>query len=210
MTRLSDPPTSAGEPITTKVVFQTLTSLLIVGTSSGFPAATAAQMRPFASRTDTGLPTATAPDTVSILTTLRRRSGLTWDQLAELFAVSRRSVHFWASGRPINAGHLVRLTEAAKLVKRLDHGDPGLTRAALFAPQPDGSTAFSRLKEGRYAECRSMCVPPPAYRPNLPPPAPVPSAPVAADVAMTTEWKPVHVEMPGRRTLAPRRRLPEA
>ena len=32
---------------------------------------------------------------------LRRLSGLTWDQLARLFNLSRRSLHFWASGKPM-------------------------------------------------------------------------------------------------------------
>ncbi len=36
---------------------------------------------------------------------LRRLGGLTWEQVAELFGVSRRSVHFWASGKPMTVEH---------------------------------------------------------------------------------------------------------
>ena len=32
---------------------------------------------------------------------LRRRSGLTWDQLGQIFGVTRRTMHFWASGQPL-------------------------------------------------------------------------------------------------------------
>ena len=37
---------------------------------------------------------------------LRRVSGLTWDQLARLVGVSRRTLHFWASGTAVMAWSL--------------------------------------------------------------------------------------------------------
>jgi DNA-binding transcriptional regulator YiaG len=36
---------------------------------------------------------------------LRKLSGLTWEQLATLFNVSRRSVHFWASGQSLTSAN---------------------------------------------------------------------------------------------------------
>jgi hypothetical protein len=36
---------------------------------------------------------------------LKSRSGLTWDQLAGVFGVSRRAAHGWASGARLNAQH---------------------------------------------------------------------------------------------------------
>ena len=49
------------------------------------------------------LPSARSPEaTQKALGELRRLSGLTWEQLAKLFNVSRRSLHFWASGQPLS------------------------------------------------------------------------------------------------------------
>src|SRR5262245_8901698 len=36
---------------------------------------------------------------------IRRRSGLTWEELGDLFGVSRRSVHHWASGKTVSPRH---------------------------------------------------------------------------------------------------------
>ena len=36
---------------------------------------------------------------------IRRRSGLTWEELGDLFDVSRRSIHHWANGKPVTASH---------------------------------------------------------------------------------------------------------
>jgi transcriptional regulator with XRE-family HTH domain len=72
---------------------------------------------------------------------LRRLSGLTWEQLARLFDVSRRSLHFWASGKamtPANEEHLQRLLA---VVRRIDRGSASATRADLLAVR-DGAIAF--------------------------------------------------------------------
>ena len=58
--------------------------------------------------------TADAENTRQAISELRRISGLTWEQLGELFEVSRRSVHFWASGKPLNAANEQRLMRGAR------------------------------------------------------------------------------------------------
>ncbi len=75
---------------------------------------------------------------------LRRISGLTWEQLAQLFEVSRRSVHFWASGKPLNATNERRLLRTLDIVKDADRGDARKNRSALFESS-DGTTAFDLL-----------------------------------------------------------------
>ncbi len=72
--------------------------------------------------------------TASALVELRRISGLTWDQLGRIFGVSRRSVHFWASGKPLNATNEERLHRVLDVVRGADRGSASANRAALLAP----------------------------------------------------------------------------
>lgn len=85
---------------------------------------------------------------------LRRTSGLTWEQLGQLFGVSRRSVHFWASGRPMNAVHERRLFEILDIVRQADRGDARRNRAALFAVSA-GQAPFDLLVAGTFDEARA-------------------------------------------------------
>ena len=84
---------------------------------------------------------------------LRRISGLTWEQLAGLFRVSRRSVHFWASGKPLNATNHQRLMRVLDVVRGADRGTARSTRAALLDAR-DGTTAFELLAAQRFREAR--------------------------------------------------------
>lgn len=84
---------------------------------------------------------------------LRRISGLTWEQLAGLFGVSRRSVHFWASGRPLNATNHERLMRVLDVVRDADRGTARSTRAALLDAR-GGNTAFEMLADQQFQEAR--------------------------------------------------------
>jgi hypothetical protein len=72
---------------------------------------------------------------------LRDFSGLTWGQLARLFAVDRRSLHMWANGGRLNARNAELLAEALSIVRSVATraGDPAATRAALLAQGLEGS-----------------------------------------------------------------------
>ncbi|MBK1646473.1 hypothetical protein CKO25_17845 [Thiocapsa imhoffii] len=96
-----------------------------------------------------------AEATRQAISELRRLSGLTWEQIGELFDVSRRSVHFWASGKPLNAGNEQRLMQALDVVRAADRGDARSTRAALFEVK-EGKTAFALLTTGRFEEARAI------------------------------------------------------
>lgn len=85
---------------------------------------------------------------------LRRISGLTWEQLAGLFGVSRRSVHFWASGKPLNATNHERLMRVLDVVRHADRGTARSTRAALLDAR-EGTTAFEMLADQRFWEART-------------------------------------------------------
>jgi len=87
---------------------------------------------------------------------LRRLSGLTWDQLARLFKVSRRSLHFWASGKamtPANEEHLQRLLA---VVRKVDRGSASANRAVLLVARHDGIIPFDLLAEGQYERVAAL------------------------------------------------------
>lgn len=93
--------------------------------------------------------------TRSAIAELRRISGLTWEQLGELFEVSRRSVHFWASGKALSAANEERLLRVLDVIREADRGDPKRTRAALFSPA-NGVVPFDLLIAQRFDEARAL------------------------------------------------------
>ena len=135
-------------------------ALSVAGTSSAEP--TAIWGEPYTLDSD---PTSSGPSRVAVATQtevgteatrkavseLRRISGLTWQQLARLFGVSRRSVHFWASGRPLNTANHERLMRVLDVVRQADRGTARGTRAALLATR-EGATAFEMLADQRFEE----------------------------------------------------------
>ncbi len=86
-----------------------------------------------------------APATAGAIQHLRARSGLTWDEIARAFGVSRRTAHAWASGSKLNQEHSARLSVLARAVDRLDAGSPELTRAAFHAPGSIGLSPYQSL-----------------------------------------------------------------
>lgn len=86
---------------------------------------------------------------------LRLLSGLTWEQLGELFGVSRRSVHFWASGKPANAANEQRLLRVLDIVRLADRGDVASTRAALLRVTK-GTSPFELLIGQRFEEALAL------------------------------------------------------
>jgi len=81
---------------------------------------------------------------------LRRLTGSTWEQLARLFNVSRRSVHFWASGSKMTAENSAHLERVLDTVRLIDRGSITENRAALLATRDDGSTLLDQLAAGNY------------------------------------------------------------
>lgn len=83
---------------------------------------------------------------------LRRISGLTWEQMARLFSVSRRTMHLWASGRPMLPAHEERLVRVLAAVRRVDRGGAAATRLALLSITPSNEVPFDLLASSRYRE----------------------------------------------------------
>ena len=91
--------------------------------------------------------------TRSALAELRRASGLTWDQMSRLFGVSRRSVHFWASGKPMTSEHEEHLYRVLALVHGASASADAL-RAALLSVVA-GEQVLTMLVERRYADAEA-------------------------------------------------------
>jgi DNA-binding transcriptional regulator YiaG len=81
---------------------------------------------------------------------LRRVSGFTWDQLARLFNVSRRSLHFWASGKAMTSSNEEHLQRLLAVVRKVDRGSAGANRTALLAVRDDGTIPFDLLAAEQY------------------------------------------------------------
>lgn len=85
--------------------------------------------------------------TSSAIMELRRLTGLTWEQLAKMFGVARRSLHFWASGKPVNAPNEERLRRVLAAVRKADRGNASRNRAVLLEDR-DGVVPFDLLARG--------------------------------------------------------------
>lgn len=78
---------------------------------------------------------------------IKRKSGLTWVQLADAMGVEPRAVHLWRRGGGISAAHEERLHELNALVDSVDLDTPTDVRAELVEAAPGGSL-LERLRAG--------------------------------------------------------------
>jgi hypothetical protein len=86
----------------------------------------------------------------SAIMELHRLTGLTWDQLARLFDVSRRSLHFWASGKALNAANEEHLQQILTVIRNIDRGNAKENRSVLLSELPDGTVPFDMLSAKDY------------------------------------------------------------
>jgi transcriptional regulator with XRE-family HTH domain len=82
----------------------------------------------------------------------RRLSGLTWQELADVLGVHRRTLHLWANSRPINAANEHRLQHLLGVMQRLDRGEASRNRNLLLAPRAGGLSIFDLLSKGRFSD----------------------------------------------------------
>lgn len=124
-------------------------------------------------------------DTGSAILELRRLTGLTWDQLARLFGVARRSLHFWASGKPLNAANEEQLFRTLAAVRAIDRGGASENRTLLFQ-EHRGVIPFDILADGQFEDLIALVGTGPGRpqqrRPALSPEAQAARAPLAPDV----------------------------
>lgn len=77
---------------------------------------------------------------------LHEASGLTWDQLAKAFGVSRRTLHLWAAGARLNAANSERLHRVLSEVERLPGTTADERRTALLWNSADGVSIYDRWR----------------------------------------------------------------
>ena len=84
---------------------------------------------------------------------IRRQSGLTWQELADLFCISRRSIHHWANGKSVTSSNEHKVRRMLSAMRVLDRGNQRETRSLLLAEdQITGQRRFDRLKAGHFDE----------------------------------------------------------
>lgn len=89
-------------------------------------------------------------DSQKAINELRKTSGLTWEQVAKLFNVSRRSIHFWASGQPLASDNEEKLNRLLGVIRYIDRGSASLNRKLLLKPNADGELPLDQLISGEY------------------------------------------------------------
>lgn len=87
---------------------------------------------------------------------LRKLSGLTWEQLARLFNVSRRSLHSWASGQQLSSFNEESLNRLLGTIRYINQGSASVNRHLLLTPNQDGRLPFDLLIAGKYEEVKQI------------------------------------------------------
>ena len=97
--------------------------------------------------------------TAEAILEIRRRGGLKWEEIGNLFQVSRRSVHNWANGRPTTAQHEHSIRQALSVIRRLDQGSQAQNRSQLLSSFSWGSSLFDLLEAGRFQDAVALLGP---------------------------------------------------
>lgn len=97
--------------------------------------------------------------TRTALNELRKLSGLTWEQLARLFNVSRRSLHFWASGQPLSSFNEENLNRMLGTIRYINRGSASVNRSLLLSPNGNGRILLDLLVAGQHEEVKRLLGP---------------------------------------------------
>ena len=73
------------------------------------------------------------PAVPAMLQAIRKRTALTWEQLAAIFSVSRRAVHHWAGGGSITAEHRHKVRTLLNEVVEFGAVEPFVARSRLLS-----------------------------------------------------------------------------
>lgn len=110
-------------------------SIGVIGVRTSASLDVPAALHRFGGATNTGVPvdvvTVAPLDTAARLRDLRSSAGLSWNQVAALFGVSRRSVHAWVAGSVMRTANRERLDTLLGIAER-PHDGSAQRRAALF------------------------------------------------------------------------------
>jgi DNA-binding transcriptional regulator YiaG len=104
----------------------------------------------------TTVPKLPVKSTQQAVNELRKLSGLTWEQLATLFDVSRRSVHFWASGEALSSANEEKLNRTLDAVEYISRGSASGNRSLLMGIADDGKSYLELLAAGEFDRVKSI------------------------------------------------------
>ncbi len=93
--------------------------------------------------------------TASAVLEIRRLSGLTWEELSDLFDVSRRSLHHWANGKALSAQNDQLVRRVLSVLRAISGGVNSQTRAFLLTSDDVGTIPLELLKNGKFEEVLS-------------------------------------------------------
>lgn len=132
--------------------------LVVVGTTANFATSppTPLDVRWPVEQTTSGSEVVPATTRGAAMGELRRLSGLTWDQLARLLGVSRRTMHFWASGKSMASANEEHLQRVLAVLRQVDRGTAAENRTALLESGADGIPGLDLLTAKRYDRAVSL------------------------------------------------------
>ncbi len=82
---------------------------------------------------------------------IRRRAGLEWDELSDLFGVSRRIIHHWANGKKPPPDQEDKIHRTLNVLRHLDEGGQRATRERLMETI-NGLSLFELLVQRCYVD----------------------------------------------------------
>jgi transcriptional regulator with XRE-family HTH domain len=95
---------------------------------------------------------ALATPAMRLLERIRNASGLTFENIAPLAGVSRRSVQSWRAGEQINQRNEERLRALAEAIETIAGAEPLNVRDRLLERVPGSIRIYDLLAEGRYKD----------------------------------------------------------
>ncbi|MBI3042747.1 MAG: XRE family transcriptional regulator [Betaproteobacteria bacterium] len=123
-----------------------------IATTHSAPASSCDALCELVSQTNSGLTADQQTPVGPAIMELRRLSGMTWEQLASLFEVTRRTVHFWASGKALNSYNEEKLYRILSAVRQIDRGAAQENRDLLFTAPQGEMAPIDLLRTGQYAD----------------------------------------------------------
>lgn len=93
-------------------------------------------------------------DATKNLFEIRRLTGFTWEKLANLLNVDRRTLCNWVKGSEIRDSNRSRIAKTLRILRYSDRGSSDDNAKALNFTLTNGATAFEMIKAGRFPEAR--------------------------------------------------------
>jgi DNA-binding transcriptional regulator YiaG len=108
----------------------------------------------------------------SYLDEIRTASGLTYEEIAPMLGVSRRTLHAWSAGGAVSARREHHLRSVAEAIDALAQRGPTDARMRLFDRPADGVSPYDLLAEGLYDEALDIALGRARVEPPMTPDAP--------------------------------------